>query len=293
MKKNKIGMTKGDKVFTAIIYILCGILLLLILYPLYFILIASISDPDAIARGEVYLHPVNMSLEAYQVVFENSMVWTGYRNTILYTVTGTLLSLVVTLPAAYALGRKDFPIRKGLILFFLFAMYFHGGMIATYLVVRKLGLLDTVLAMILPGCVNIYHMIVAKTFFENNIPRELQEAAALDGCSDFRFFLRIVLPLSKAIIAVIGLYTAVILWNGYMNALMYIKSSELQPLQVVLRNILLVNDSTPQGMGEAAQRRAEMLKYSLIVVSTLPIMCAYPFVQKYFAKGVMIGSVKG
>lgn len=293
-KKLSCGIreTVGDRVFLIGAYAMCAVILLLVAYPLYFVLIASVSDPDAVNRGEVLFWPAKTSLQAYISVFQESQVWTGYRNTILYTVLNVFFSLCIVMPAAYALSRKDFPGRGPLVVFFLIAMYFNGGMVPTYLLVDGLNLTNTIWSMVLPSCVNVFHLIIAKTYFETNIPIELREAAELDGCTDFKFFMRIVLPLSKAIISVVGVYVAVATWNSYMNALMYITKKELQPLQIVLRNILLVAQVT-SGQSAAMARDSEMMKYALIVVTTIPIICVYPFVQKYFEKGVMIGSVKG
>lgn len=291
-RSHGIRESLGDRIFLGISYTLCGLILLLVAYPMYFVLIASVSDPDAVNRGEVLLMPAMTSLDAYAAVFEESQVWMGYRNTILYTVLSVLASLCIVMPAAYALSRKDFPGRGPLVVFFLIAMYFNGGMVPTYLLVDSLKLTNTVWAMVLPSCVNVFHLIIAKTFFETSIPNELHEAAELDGCTDFKYFLRVVLPLSKAILSVVGVYVAVATWNSYMNALMYITEESLQPLQIVLRNILLVAQVT-SGQSVAMARESEMMKYALIVVTTVPIICVYPFVQKYFEKGVMIGSVKG
>ena len=290
--KNKVKMSKADLTFTVVTYIICALIFIVIVYPLYFVVIASFSNPDAIQRGEMWFFPVEPSFSAYEEVFHRTEVWAGYRNTIIYTVGNTFFALLFTLPAAYVCGRKDFPLRTPLMIFFLIAMYFNGGLVPTYLQVMRLGLLDTIWALILPTSVSVYNLIIARTFFANTIPDELREAANLDGCSDFRFFATIVLPLSKAIIAVVGLYTAVAQWNSYMNALIYIQSDTLKPLQLVLRAILINNQKDAGGSMEVV-RKAEMLKYALIVVSTVPIMCVYPFIQKYFAKGVMIGSVKG
>lgn len=289
---NKLREPAGDRAFLAASYALCALILLLVAYPLYFVLIASLSDPDAVNRGEVLLFPARMSWQAYAAVFREARIWSGYGNTILYTGLNVAFSLGLVLPAAYALSRRDFPGRGPLLVFFLIAMYFNGGMVPTYLLVNGLGLTNTLWAMVLPSCVNVFHLIIAKTYFETSIPAELREAAELDGCTDFQFFLRIVLPLSKAIVSVVGVYVAVAVWNSYMNALMYLTREELQPLQVVLRNILLVSQVT-SGQSAALARESEMMKYALIVVTTIPILCVYPFVQKYFEKGVMIGSVKG
>ncbi|MCI8600372.1 MAG: carbohydrate ABC transporter permease [Oscillospiraceae bacterium] len=285
-------MAKGDLAFTIITYIICILIFVIIAYPLYFVVIASFSNPDAIQRGEMWFWPVEPSFSAYAEVFQRSEVWRGYLNTIIYTVGATAFALLFTLPAAYVVGRKDFPLRRPLMVFFLIAMYFNGGIVPTYIQIMNLNMLDTFWAMVLPTSVSVYHLIIARTFFSSTIPDSLREAADLDGCSNVRFFFTIVLPLSKAIVAVIGLYTAVASWNSYMNALIYLQSDSMKPLQIVLRAIL-INNQRDAGSSVEVVRKAEMLKYALIVVSTVPIMCVYPFIQKYFAKGVMIGSVKG
>lgn len=289
---NKVKMAKSDLAFTIVTYIICILIFIVIAYPLYFVIIASFSNPDAIQRGEMWFWPVEPSFSAYQEVFQRSEVWRGYLNTIIYTIGATAFALLFTLPAAYVVGRKDFPLRRPLMIFFLIAMYFNGGIVPTYIQIMNLNMLDTFWAMVLPTSVSVYHLIIARTFFSSTIPDSLREAADLDGCSNVRFFFTIVLPLSKAIVAVIGLYTAVASWNSYMNALIYLQSDSMKPLQIVLRAIL-INNQRDAGSSVEVVRKAEMLKYALIVVSTVPIMCVYPFIQKYFAKGVMIGSVKG
>lgn len=251
---NRIRESLGDRVFLIGCYVLCALILLIVAYPVYFVLVASISNPDAVNRGETLLLPAQTSLEAYAEVFEESQIWLGYRNTILYTALNVIFSLCIVLPAAYALGRKDFPGRVPLLIFFLIAMYFNGGMVPTYLLVDALGLTNTIWSMVLPSCVNVFHLIIAKTYFETSIPTELREAAELDGCTDFKFFVSIVLPLSKAIISVVGVYVAVGAWNSYMNALMYITKDNLQPLQIVLRNILLVSQNLAGQSVELARK---------------------------------------
>lgn len=289
---HKARTSRGDRVFNVCSYILSAIIMLSILYPLFFIIIASFSDPTAIQRGEVLFWPVGSTTAAYTEIFANAKIWRSYLNTIIYTVTTTATALICVLPCAYTLSRKDYPLRNIVMAFFLIAMYFNGGMIPTYMVVKRLGLLNTMWSVVLTSTVSVFNIIIARTFFQTTIPDAVRDAAVIDGCSDFRFFFQIVLPLSKAIIAVIGLYTAVAAWNGYMSAMMYLTKDELHPLQLVLRNILIENQFDFENSVENL-KRSERLKYALIVVSTVPIMCAYPFIQKYFAQGVMIGAVKG
>lgn len=292
---NREKLTNKDKIFDLVVIIFCIITLIIVLYPVYFIVIASISSASDVARGKVWLLPSNISFKGYIEVFKNEEIWIGYRNTILYTIVGTIIFLVVNMPAAYALSRKDLVGRKVIMIYFMITMFFNGGMIPTYFTIKNFGLYNTFWVMVLPFCVNVYNIIVMKSFFTNSIPTSLYDAARIDGCSTTRYFISVVMPLSKAIIAVMTLWTAVGLWNSYFNALLYIKDTELQPLQLVLREILVKNvsndmvDSTGQ---RAARELAEVMKYSIIVVSTVPIMCIYPFVQKHFNQGVMIGSVK-
>lgn len=248
--------------------------------------------------GRVFLLPVNFSLEGYKAVFQTNEVLIGFRNTVLYTLFGTMLNVALTLIAAYPLSRKDLPYRRMWSFIFTFTMIFSGGMIPTYMVVNKLGLMNSPLAMILPTAMSVYNLMIARTFMENSIPSELLEAARVDGCDDIAYFWKIMLPLSKPVIAVITLYYAVAHWNSYFNAFLYITDAKLNPLQIVLRNILLANQidtamTTDFDTMTSKQGLADVLKYSLIVVSTLPVMIMYPFVQKYFTKGVMIGAVKG
>lgn len=264
-------------------------------YPVYFVCIASVSSPTAVSRGEVLLLPKEINFRAYQEVFQDARVWLGYRNTIFYTLAGTALSLVFTIPASFSLSRKELPFRQGLMFFFTFTMFFSGGLIPTYFLMQNLNLVNTVWVMILPFSVSVYNLIVTRTFFQNSIPEDLFEAARIDGCSYTRFLFQIVLPLSKAIIAVIGLYYAVWYWNEYMRALIYVQDKNLIPLQLVLRNILVENQALEGSSLGAESRRqlVDLLKYALIVVSTLPMLILYPLLQKYFEKGVMIGSIKG
>jgi len=270
--------------------------MIVLIYPLYFIVIASFSDPAAVAGGRVWLWPSGFTLDGYRELLKHDNIWIGYRNTILYTVVGTAIGLAVNLSAAYALSRKDLVGRRFFSLFFIFTMFFGGGLIPTFLTIRDFHMYDTFLVMVLPFSVVVYDIIVARTFFRTSIPGDLWEAAQLDGCGNLRYFALVVLPLSKAIVAVLGLWIAVGYWNSYFNALIYLKNPDLYPLQLILRNILITNQmQSSMGSGEAAQialRLASMMRYSVIIVATIPIMLVYPFVQKYFNQGVMIGAVK-
>lgn len=297
VRKNKIKVSKGDLVFDFCINLFAILILVVILYPLIFVLSASFSDPEYVLNGKVRLLPKGFTIEPYKMVFENSEIWTGYRNSIIYTVLGTAISITMTICLAYPLSRKDMPHRRMLTLIILFTMYFNGGLIPTYLLVRDLHLYNTMWAVILPVAINTYNFIVAKTFFENSIPKEMYESASIDGAGTFRTLLSIVLPLSSSIIAVLILYYAVDYWNAYFNALIYLNNEKLFPLQIILRNILLIGQteqmgSNSFGMGEKI-KMAEAIKYSVIVVSSVPVIIIYPFVQKNFVKGVMIGAVKG
>ncbi len=296
--KKNIKTSKQDVLFYAVIYAIILIILIILMWPLVFIVSSSFSSKEAVMAGRVFLLPVDFSLEGYKAVFQTNEVLIGFRNTVLYTLFGTMLNVALTLIAAYPLSRKDLPYRRFWSFIFTFTMIFSGGMIPTYIVVNKLGLMNSPLAMILPTAMSVYNLMIARTFMENSIPGELLEATRVDGCDDMGYFWKILLPLSKPVIAVITLYYAVAHWNSYFNAFLYITDSKLYPLQLVLRNILLANQidtamTTDFDTMTSKQGLADVLKYSLIVVSTLPVMIMYPFVQKHFTKGVMIGAVKG
>ena len=293
----KIKDPPGDKVLYAIVHVVMVILLIITLYPLIYVLSASFSSPQAVATGQVVLWPVDLSLRGYKEVFEYQVVWTGYRNTIFYTVVGTAINVVMTLFAAFGLSKKSLPGRGLFTFLFTFTMLFSAGIVPTYLQMRELGIVNTPWVMVLPGAVSVYNMIVTRTFIQN-IPNELSEAAAIDGCSDFRYFSAILLPLSKAVISVISLYYAVGHWNSYFNAMIYLSDREMFPLQLFLRDILVLNTVDASSIldpeeAQALEGMRDLLKYAMIVVSTVPILMVYPFIQKYFAKGVMVGSVKG
>jgi putative aldouronate transport system permease protein len=295
MKKQKL--TGSDLIFMILLYALSAIILVIVIYPMWFIIIASFSDPTAVGTGKVLLLPAQFTLEGYQTLFETDFILVGYRNTILYAVAGTLIGLAVNLPAAYALSRKDLLGRRFFNIYFIFTMFFSGGLVPTYLTIQQFHLLNTFAVMVLPFSVAVYHIIIARTFFQNSLPADLFDAARIDGCGNLRYFFTMVLPLSKAVIAVIALWTAVGLWNSYFNALIYLRDPARMPLQIILREILILNQNISTLLrGEAglkAQRVASLVKYTSIVVSAAPIMCLYPFVQKHFNQGVMIGAIKG
>ena len=298
MKKvNGISRSRADKAFDIMDYVLLTIAFLLVAYPLYFVIIASVSDPIAVYEGRVVLYPIKPTLEGYARIFSYESLFVGYQNTILYTLVGTAINVVLTVTAGYALSRKELVGRNVMMMGVMFTMIFSGGMIPTYLLVRQLGLYNTMWALILPGAVSTWNLIVCRTFFQQTIPDELREAADLDGCGDVAFFLRVVLPLSSSIIAVMVLFYAVSHWNSYYNALIYLSSTSKYPLQLVLRNILIVNtmdDMVNDVATQAAQQRmGDLIKYGMIIVSSLPLLILYPFLQKYFVKGVMIGAIKG
>lgn len=298
MKKEQIKkIFRSDFLFDVCVNLIAALVVLIVLVPLLFVLAASFSDPDLVIRGEVLLIPKGFTLKAYTMVFENEDIWRGFRNTCFYTVAGTGISVVLTILAAYPLSKKELPGRNLFMMLILFTMYFSGGMIPTYLVVKDLGMYDTIWALLIPAAISTYNLIVAKTFFENSIPSEVYESARLDGCNNVAMLPKIVLPLSKAILAVLVLYYAVGIWNAYFDALIYIRNTDLYPLQIVLRNILLLGQTEQMGTNDVGMaekiKMAEAIKYSAIVVSSIPMLLLYPFVQKYFVKGVMIGAVKG
>lgn len=288
--------TASDRVVDIAIAMIITLIVLAIIYPLWFIVIASFSQPDAVASGQVILLPKGVSLSGYAKILSDSRIWIGYRNTILYTLVGTAVNLVVTIPAAFALSRREFKPRRIIMFLFAFTMFFSGGLIPSYLLIKQLGLLNSMWVFILPGAFGVYNMIIARSFFESSIPEELYDSARVDGVSYFGFFLRIVLPLSSAIIAVIGLYCFVGHWNDYFTGLIYIRDQSKQPLQNILQMILLANQTQSGTAGMSAaqtQNFADQIKFGVIIVSTLPLLVLYPFLQKYFNKGVMIGAVKG
>ena len=297
-KHNFFKRSKEDIFFDIFNYAVLGIITVLVLYPLYFIVIASFSDPDAINTGQVVFFPKGFNTLGYQRIFENTKIWRAYGNTIFYTFVGTVINIIMTMVFAYPLSRKDFSGRKFMTFFMMFTMYFQGGLMPTYLLMQKIGLYDTPWVMVLLPALNVFNVIIAKTNIQHNIPEELYEAASIDGCSHFKFFWQIVMPLSKSIMAVLVLYYGVAHWNEFMNGLVYLRDEGLYPLQLVLRGILVQNQASADMMTDIEsmleqQKAAELIKYGLIIVSALPVLVIYPFLQKYFAKGVMVGAVKG
>ena len=296
--KSAAKRSEGDRTFYLVINILMGLILVAVAYPLIYVLSSSFSSPNAVLSGQVLLWPVEFSLEGYTTVFRNNDILTGYYNSSRYMIIGTLFNVCMTMIAAYPLSRRDMPMRGFFMLVFTFTMFFSGGLIPNYMLMMNLSLIDTLWVMILPGLISVYNMIIARTFIQSNIPSDLLEATQIDGCGDARYFFVMVLPLSKAVIAVIALFYAVSHWNAYFDAFIYLNSRKLYSLQLFLREILVVNtidpslDMDPDTMTKK-QGLADLLKYSLIVIASAPMMLIYPLAQRYFIKGVMIGSLKG
>ncbi|UKS28388.1 carbohydrate ABC transporter permease [Paenibacillus sp. HWE-109] len=293
-----IKESADDRLFTIVNYIILFIFTITILYPLVYIVSASFSSSTAVISGRVWLYPVEPTLAGYEAVFKHRLIMSSFLNSVFYTVVGTTINVLFTLIAAYPMSRKDFMPRNSIMALFVFTMMFSGGLIPSYLVVKELGMIDTRWSLIIPGALAVMNMIIARTYFQTTIPDELLEAAQMDGCSDFTFVRKIVLPLSGPIIAVISLFYAVGHWNQYFNALLYLKHQELYPIQLVLRDILVQNEVDASMITDVADQAArdglrELLKFSLIVVSTLPVLIIYPFIQRHFVKGMMIGSLKG
>ncbi|MGE7827381.1 carbohydrate ABC transporter permease [Paenibacillus sp. NPDC093718] len=287
--------SRADRLFDLFNYAFLTLLLIVILYPLYFIIIASVSDPISVSGGKVWLFPVDFTLEGYQRIMENQTIWVGYKNTLVYMTVGTAVNVAITVTGAYPLSRKDMYGRHLFMFLITFTMFFSGGLIPTYLLVKSLGLMNSMWALILPGAVSVWNLIITRTFFQHNIPDELREAAAMDGCSDFKFFLQVALPLSKSILAVLVLFYGVSHWNSFFSALIYLRDEAQYPLQLVLRNILIQNEVQELmnlDLG-ASNSLSESIKYGVIIVASVPVLILYPMVQKYFVKGVMIGSLKG
>lgn len=304
-KKHRMKMSAGEKCFIIFNYSFLAISFVVTLYPLLYVLSASFSDPNAVASGKMILWPIEPSLDGYEFVFKYKEIWLGYANTIFYTVVGTILNLLVTLPCAYALSRQDLGGRKVIMTLFIITMYFSGGMIPSYLNMNSFGLVNNRASLLFVGLVSTYNLIVARTFFANTIPWELQEAAYLDGASTMKVFMRLILPLSAPIIVVLALYYGIEHWNQYMNALIYLRNRELFPLQLFLKEILTQSQLSAEAMNqtgltpeqiyemEKMGETANRMKYCLIVISAAPMLAIYPWLQKYFAKGAMVGSVKG
>lgn len=296
--RGPIRRTRADVFFDIFNFAGLTIFLLLVIYPLYFVTIASFSDPAAVFNGEVWLIPRGITFAGYEQIFINENIWLGYWNSLKYAVVGTAINVGLTLPAGYALSRKDLDFRNLFMVFVVFTMFFKGGLIPLYLLVRALGLTNTIWAMVLPMAIWVWNLIVCRTFFQTTIPDELRESSTMDGASDLQFFTRIVLPLSPALIAIMILFYSVGHWNSYFQALIYLRDEDKYPLQIVLRAILVQNQMQEEMMMDetealARQRIADQIKYGVIIVASVPLLILYPFLQKYFVKGVMIGAIKG
>ncbi|MDE1549537.1 carbohydrate ABC transporter permease [Jeotgalibaca caeni] len=300
---SKIAETKRDKAFNVFIYIFLTVALLIVLYPLIYVISASISEPVAVNSGRMWLWPVDITFEGYKEIFSNRDIWQGYKMTIFYTVAGTLISLFITIPCAYAMARPDFYGKEIFTKFLLVTMFVSGGLIPGYLLIKSLGWINTVWAILIPGSASVYNIVVTRSFFQSSIPWEMQEAAIIDGASTFKIFTRVILPLSAPIIAVMTLYYGVGRWNSYFDALVYLSDKSLYPLQMVLRQILVLQDIQQSNVGvidqnivdamTSKEQLASIIKYGVMIVSSIPVIVFYPFIQKYFAKGVMVGSLKG
>lgn len=297
-RTKKVRHSVSDKRFEVILIVIMCMLGVIVAYPLIYVLSSSFSSPSAVMSGKVWLFPADFSLEGYEAIFKNKQVLIGYRNSLFYMLVGTAINVAMTMLAAYPLSRSDMPGQGPIMLLFTFTMIFSGGMIPNYLIIKNLHMLNSVWSMLIPGAISVHNMIITRTFIRSSIPHEMLEAAQIDGCSDVQYFLRMVLPLSGSVMAVITLYYAIAHWNAYFNAFMYLSDQNLYPLQIFLRDILISNkvDASMVIIDDGAVAKeglAELLKYSLIVVAMLPVMVIYPFVQKHFVKGVMIGAVKG
>ncbi len=300
-KTNRVRNSYADKIFDVCNTLLMIVLFVIFVWPLWFVFIASFSDPYAVGRGEVLLFPKGLTLAGYELMMNFKQLWVGYGNTIFYTAVGTFLNLVMTVCCAYPLANKDFLPRKVLLALFMVTMYFSGGLIPNYLVVKQIGILNTRWAMIFPGLISVYNCLIVRTYFMNSIPGELQEAATLDGANAAQYLWKVVLPLSKPVLAVVGLYYLVGHWNDYYNALIYLYDLDLMPLQSVLRDLLMsvqaLMANTEGNLDSATMeimfQRSISMKYCVIIAAAVPVLCIYPFIQKFFVKGMMIGSVKG
>lgn len=289
MNRKSLG---SEKIFDAAVMIIVGVVALMFLIPLLNVLASSFSSADKVVAGEVGLFPVDFEITGYLKIFKDEKIWSGFKNSLIYTLIGTIIQVTCQMLCAYPLSRKDFKGRKILNLFLVLTMFLSGGMIPTYILISELNMLDTIWAIILPGCISVFNIIVIRTYMENSISKEVQEAAMIDGCNDFNIFFRVVLPLCRPVIAIMILYAIVGYWNSYFNAMMYVQTESLLPLQNVLNNILISNESS-LGSGVADINSSEQLKYVTIVISSLPLLIIYPFFQKYFEKGVTLGGVKG
>ncbi|MCI8281194.1 MAG: carbohydrate ABC transporter permease [Lachnospiraceae bacterium] len=299
MKASKFRhMSVGDKIFTIIIYAVLSLVLVIILYPLIYVVSASFSDPQAVVSGEVLLLPVRPTLKGYAAVFKNAKILSGFANSFFYLVVGTVINLVMTMLCAYPLSRKEFKAKGKISLFFVFTMYFSGGMVPAYILVNKLGMINTRWALLIPMAMSTYNMIICRTYIINSIPDELYEASQMDGCTPFKYMMKVIVPLCKPILAVLTLYYGVSRWNDYFNAMLYLYDESLQPLTIVMREILIMGKVDMTQVTDASavsklQGMSELLKYSTIVVACVPVMALYPLIQKHLVKGVMVGSVKG
>ncbi|MGC5770730.1 carbohydrate ABC transporter permease [Paenibacillus pabuli] len=290
--------SRGDRIFNIVNHFLLIIITLIVIYPLVFVLSASFSDPQTVLRGEMFLWPKGINFHSYEKIFQNKDILRGYSNTLIYTLVGTLINLVMTILAAYPLSRKDFIGRNAIMALFVFTMFFSGGLIPTYMLIKNLGMLNTFWVMVIPNAVSIWNIIIMRTFFQQSIPNELHEAATIDGCSNIQTLTRIILPLSMPIIAVTILFYAVGHWNAFFNAMLYLSDKDKFPLQLILREILIqgqTNDMVKMSTESAIkqQREVEGIKYAVLVVANIPVLLLYPFLQRYFVKGVMIGAIKG
>lgn len=299
IKQSFLGQS-GDRSFHVVNFILLTLSMLVVLYPLVYVVACSFSSAYAVITNAVWLWPVDFTLDGYKACLNHHLLMSGYLNSLLYMVGGTIVNIILLVLAGYPLSRRDLPGKKAFVIYFTFTMFFSGGMIPNYLLVRNLGMLDSRLAMIIPFAFSCYNMIIVRTYFATNVPDELLEAAQIDGSGDVRFFIQIALPLAKPVIAVMVLFHGIGHWNGYMRALLYLNTSSKYTLQLVLRDILLLSNMTTEMMAqlddsalEEMQNAMQLIKYAVIVLGSLPVMILYPFVQKYFVKGMMIGSVKG
>lgn len=296
---NLNSKSSGDKIFDIVNYSVLAVLFIIWVYPLYFVAIASISDPYAVYRGEIIFYPKSIDLSGYYEIINMGTLWSGYLNSIVYTSVGVLINMILTTLGAYSMSRPELMIRNAIMKMFLFTMFFSGGLIPTFILIKQLGIYNTMWALILPVAVSTYNLIIMRTFFSNSLPGELRDAAFLDGCGDFQYLVRIALPLSKSVLAVIALYYAIGHWNSYFSAMIYLDDQSKYTLQLVLRNILLYASSMMGGTAGDPElatyyaRLAESIKYSAIIIASLPPLLVYPFVQKSFVKGVLIGAVKG
>ncbi|MBQ8230329.1 MAG: carbohydrate ABC transporter permease [Lachnospiraceae bacterium] len=298
MDKKKIKLSKNDRIFHSVNTTILVVFFLIVAYPLYFVVIASFSDPTLVYQGKIGLLPKGITFLGYERTFSNENLFIGYKNTILYTVIGTILNIFMTMTAAYALSVRELYGRRVILFLITFTMYFGGGIIPKYFLMRDIHLINSFWVMVIPCAVNAYNLMIARSFLESNIPKELYEAAQIDGCGRLGFFRKVVMPLSSTLVAILVLFYGVGHWNSYFDALMYITEREKFPLQVILREILLSNQFSPDDMVDpetqsVMQQLANSMRYAIIIFSSLPVLILYPFLQKYFVKGMMIGSVKG